>query len=177
MRRPTFDTFLIVEAHRTRLLPEFTAKHHERLLNRFNRGAPALVGDVDNIPFRQAQEGIPPEMVDLVAKANLALDREGAERAAEILAPLEEDVRTALIDGWQELRNRKTRHARARSGDRIKMKDGAIYWMPAGLIRAACEAAAREIESETGSTVTVDQLRKAWRKEFVNLISSARANQ
>lgn len=177
MRRPTFDTFLIVEAHRTRLLPVFTEKHHERLMNRFDRGAPALVGDVDNIPFRKAQESIPPEMADLVAEANLALDREGSKEAAEILAPLEEDVRTALIDGWQELRNRKTRHARARSGDRIKMKDGAIYWMPAGLIRAACEAAARQIESETGSAITVDQLRKVWRKEFVNLMSNTGAGQ
>lgn len=177
MRRPAFDTFLIVEAHRTRLLPEFTAKHHERLLNRFNRGAPALVGDAENISFREAQESIPPEMAGLVSEANLALDREGAEKAAEILDPLGEQVRTALIDGWQELRNRKSRHARARSGDRIKMKDGAICWMPAGLIRAACEAAARQIESETGSAITVDQLRKAWRKEFVNLMSNTGAKK
>lgn len=170
MRRPTFDTFRIVEAHRTRLLPEFTAKHQERLLNRFNRGAPALVGDVDNIPFREAQESIPPEMAGLVSEANLALDREGVERAAEILAPLEEDLRTALIDGWQELRNRKTRHARARSGDWIKMPNGEIYWMPAGLIKTACEAAAAEILNESGSTVTVDWLRRVWRSEFVKLM-------
>lgn len=172
MRRRSFETFLVVEAHRTRLLPEYEAAHFERLNRRFtskSRNPAALMGDYENISFREALQRIPLDMRNLVSRANLALDREGADAAFEILRPLGEDVRTALVDGWQELRKRKTRIARARSGERIRMKDGAICWMPAGLVKAACEAAALEIERETGSTVTVDHLRKAWRKEFVNL--------
>lgn len=173
-----FKKFEIVEKHRSTLLREYETAHYERLLERFNsksRNPASLLGDQENMSFRDAQMAVEPKQKPLVSAALTALDANGPDAAAELLAPFDEDVKTALLDGWTELRRRKTRLARARSGDLVHLPNGETYWFPAGLLKAACEAAAAEVLLETGRTLSTGRLRTVWKAEFIRLMSDIRS--
>ena len=167
---PPFDVFLIVEGHRSDLLPQFKQEAEAKTLKRFNRGHVDLEGEGEDWPsFEEAQSRLPYSASQAVTLAVLTLDTEGEQAAKDVLAEagLDEDLIASLVIGWIALRRKRRRGAKSRSRTIIKIDESTSIEMPPGLVKAASELAAKEIRERTGKPFTAGRARKIWLDEYI----------